>query len=137
MVGLLHVPSLSNSNPHLKLGYHSELELEGQFIALMGFPQFENPKEKIWRDNFPDRSRLQIQLGETTGTRPLGISKPKLFSTHDCMNCTGNIGSPVVNLTTGECVGVHVAGEYLNFGYFATTFQLLENREFEKALWNR
>jgi endonuclease G len=43
---------------------------------------------------------------------------------HDCSTLGGNSGSAVLDITTGDVVGLHFAGEYLTANYAVPAWEL-------------
>ncbi|MGK7929647.1 MAG: penicillin-insensitive murein endopeptidase [Spirulina sp.] len=86
-------------------------------VAVIGYPAADshrNPLEpakmrKIFADIY-DVKRLQ------PGTITAVIDGQPIFH-HDCSTLGGNSGSPVLNIKTGEAVGLHFAGDFKKQNY--------------------
>ncbi len=89
-------------------------------IAAIGYPAFDtrNPAD-VQDDLFNSRfqvKRLQPGLLQGRGeTDSFGKIVPA--ATHDCSTLGGNSGSALVHLGTGQIVGLHFAGRYLERNY--------------------
>jgi endonuclease G len=99
----------------------------GQTVAVVGYPAFDD------RNDMEDMARIfggvygvkRLAPGEVRAVSPGG------FFTHDCTTLGGNSGSCVLDVATGEAVGLHFAGEYEGANY-AVSVEVL--REYLKRL---
>lgn len=95
-------------------------------VATIGYPNFDS------RNNIEDVFRIyndvfgvkRLAPGMVTGLMPDGSF------THDCSTLSGNSGSAIIDLATGEAVGLHFAGVYLehNLAVKATTVRAYLDR---------
>jgi hypothetical protein len=81
--------------------------LDGEFfVATIGYPARD--------DRVPDQALVKRLFGDVYDKKRLAPGEIMTFSAdeieHDCSTLGGNSGSVVVNLTTGEAVGLHFAG---------------------------
>jgi V8-like Glu-specific endopeptidase len=84
-------------------------------VAVIGYPA------RADRETIPDQARMDRIYGGTYDVKrvaPGQIQSPSdRWATHDCTTLGGNSGSVVVDLTTGEAVGLHFAGLYMIENY--------------------
>lgn len=81
----------------------------GANVAVIGYPAWDGRRNdpavmKEVFDDIYDVKRLQ------PGTI---VTEASEIITHDCSTLGGNSGSPLIDLTTGEAVGLHFSGHYL------------------------
>jgi type II secretory pathway predicted ATPase ExeA len=81
---------------------------EGQPIYVVGYPVYNSVVSSelinaVFKNIF-DVKRLQPGY-------LLSLIPSELKFTHDCFTLGGNAGSPVVNLETGQVIGVHLGGQ--------------------------
>lgn len=88
-------------------------------IAVIGYPAFDTRNDgvimsRIFQDIF-DVKRLAPGF--------VSSSDESMVFEHDCTTLGGNSGSPVVNIETGEVVGLHFSGRFgvANFAVKAST----------------
>jgi endonuclease G len=84
-----------------------------QQVAVIGYPARDS--------RVPDRRLMQSIFGNVYDKKRLAPgqvneARPDLLL-HDCSTLGGNSGSVVVDLTTGEAVGLHCAGRFLETNY--------------------
>jgi hypothetical protein len=95
------------------------------FVVTVGYPARDSrvPDQELVKRIFGDvYEKKRLAPGQITD---VGVDELQ----HDCSTLGGNSGSPVINLTSGEAVGLHFSGLFLesNFAVPATTVgQLLE-----------
>ena len=95
------------------------------FVVTVGYPARDSrvPDQELVKRIFGDvYEKKRLAPGQVTD---VGVEELQ----HDCSTLGGNSGSPVINLTSGEAVGLHFSGLFLesNFAVPATTVgQLLE-----------
>ena len=84
-----------------------------QQVAVIGYPARDSrvPDQQLLHDIFGDVfDKKRLAPGQVTGTR-----RGTLL--HDCSTLGGNSGSVVLDLATGQAVGVHFAGRFLEANY--------------------
>ena len=119
-MAILEVDGLPGSVRPLALSLSDARELVGSEVVVVGYPAFDsrNPAH-IQDDLFNGRygiKRLQPGLLQGGfGTESFGKIVPA--ATHDCSTLGGNSGSALVSLATGEVMGLHFAGRYLERNY--------------------
>jgi endonuclease G len=130
-MAILEVEGLPAGITPLPLAVTDARDLLGEEVAVIGYPAFDsrNPAD-VQSDIFGDRfqvKRLQPGLLQGgVGTDSFG--KIVSAATHDCSTTGGNSGSAVVNLSTGEIVGLHFAGRYLERNYAVPTGALARDQ---------
>jgi V8-like Glu-specific endopeptidase len=84
-------------------------------VAVIGYPA------RADRETIPDQARMDRIYGGTYDVKrvaPGQIQSPSgRWATHDCTTLGGNSGSVVVDLASGEAVGLHFAGLYMIENY--------------------
>jgi endonuclease G len=84
-----------------------------QQVAVIGYPARDSrvPDQRLMHAIFGDVfDTKRLAPGQVTGTQP-GILL------HDCSTLGGNSGSVVLDLITGQAVGLHFAGRFLEANY--------------------
>jgi endonuclease G len=129
-MALFRVDGLSIASRALKLSVRAPEDLIGREIVAVGYPGRGN-----------DRSRRAVQLerkvfGTTFGVKRLAPGeievREKIESfdyvvpamTHDSSTLAGNSGSAIIDVGTGEVVGLHFAGITLKANYSVPLFEL-------------
>ena len=84
-----------------------------QQVAVIGYPARDS--------RVPDAQLMQSIFGDVYDKKRLApgqiIKAQKDVVFHDCSTLGGNSGSVVLDLTTGEAVGLHFAGRFLEANY--------------------
>ena len=115
----------------LRLSIHRPEDLVNRDVVVVGYPALD-PRNDIPLQNqiFEGkyevkrlqpgklRKRDSIRSFENTVTR----------ATHDSSTLGGNSGSAVIDVTTGEVVALHFAGQYLKANYCVPTYELAATR---------
>ncbi|WP_421258228.1 trypsin-like serine peptidase [Aeromonas sp. 600886] len=81
----------------------------GSYVAAIGYPAWDGRRNDpaVMRQVFNDIYDVKrLQPGQI-------VTVTSNYFTHDCSTLGGNSGSPVIDLSTGEAVGLHFAGSYL------------------------
>ncbi|KAB2920650.1 MAG: trypsin-like peptidase domain-containing protein [Dechloromonas sp.] len=87
----------------------AESTYAGAYVAAIGFPAWDGKRNDpaVMRQVFNDIYDVKrLQPGQI-------VKVAENYITHDCSTLGGNSGSPVIDLSTGEAVGLHFAGSYL------------------------
>ena len=85
----------------------------GQQVAVIGYPARDSrvPDDQLMQSIFGDvYDKKRLAPGQVTEARPDVLL-------HDCSTLGGNSGSVLVDLATGEAVGLHFAGRFLEANY--------------------
>jgi endonuclease G len=129
-MALFRFDGLSAANGGLRLSIRAPEDLVGRNIVVIGFPGRGN-----------DRSRKAVQLerkiyGTVFGVKRLAPGEIEVREriesfdyvvpamTHDSSTLAGNSGSAIVDVETGEVVGLHFAGVTLKANYSVPLFEL-------------
>jgi endonuclease G, mitochondrial len=126
-MALLAVDGLPATHKPLRLSLNDARDLVGRDIFIVGYPAFD-PRNPTGEQNqvFSGRygvKKLQpgeLQAGMDTGS----FGKLVRCATHDCSTLGGNSGSAVIDLNTGEVVGLHFGGLYHQQNYCVPAFEL-------------
>ena len=114
-MAILAVDGLPATRKPLRLSLKDARDLVGHDIFVVGYPAFDprNPAD-VQNDVFEGRYGVKkLQPGELQGgmkTSSFGKMVPS--ATHDCSTLGGNSGSAVVDMETGEVLGLHFGGLY-------------------------
>jgi endonuclease G len=85
----------------------------GQQVAVIGYPARDSrvPDDQLMQSIFGDvYDKKRLAPGQVTEARPDLLL-------HDCSTVGGNSGSVLVDLATGEAIGLHFAGRFLEANY--------------------
>lgn len=126
-MAILEVDGLPADLQPLRLGLDDARDMLRREIVVVGYPAFDtrNPAD-VQSDLL--RSRFQVkrlQPGLLQGgfqTESFGKIVPA--ASHDCSTLGGNSGSALLDLQTGQIVGLHFAGKYLERNYAVPTAAL-------------
>jgi endonuclease G len=126
-MALLEVEGLSGRTP-LQLSLQDIGDLDGRRVAAIGYPAYDPQRNDIAIQNqlFSGVYGVKrLQPGRLHKRRDTGSFK-KLVSagTHDCSTLGGNSGSAVVDLDSGEVLGLHFGGRFRDINYFVPAFEL-------------
>jgi endonuclease G len=81
----------------------------GALVALIGYPAYDS------RNDPDDQARYFRDLYAVKRFAPGKVMQPlsaRTVLTHDCTSLGGNSGSPLIDLVSGQVVGLHFAGVY-------------------------
>nr|WP_160163552.1 DNA/RNA non-specific endonuclease [Pirellula staleyi] len=129
-MAIFRVEGLSAAHKALQLSVRAPEDLVGRNIVAIGYPGRGN-----------DRSRRAVQLerkvfGTTFGVKRLAPGEIEVRErvesfdyvvpamTHDSSTLAGNSGSAIIDVETGEVVGLHFAGITLKANYSVPLFEL-------------
>lgn len=92
-----------------KLHLSTEPIEDGQFVATIGYPAADS--------RVPDQDLVRKLFGDVYNVKrmaPGQLLKPREeLVLHDCSTLGGNSGSPIVDLLTGNAIGLHFSGLFL------------------------
>ncbi|MFN9268938.1 MAG: DNA/RNA non-specific endonuclease [Planctomycetaceae bacterium] len=126
-MALLKVSGLPASIRPLSLAIRPPEELAGREVAVVGYPA------KDWRNNTSVQDDVfggvynvkRLQPGKLRDRKTCpSFGKQVNAMTHDCSTLGGNSGSAVIDVATGQVVGLHFAGIYLEDNYAVPTYEL-------------
>jgi endonuclease G len=84
----------------------------GQCVAVIGYPAYDS------RNDPGDQDRIFADVYGVKRFAPGGIRVVDDHNfTHDCSTLGGNSGSVVIDVRSGQAVGLHFAGRYLKTNY--------------------
>jgi len=111
-MALLKVAAGSNLPEPLPLS--REEPREGMLVGVVGYPARDS------RNSGPEMARIFENIFDVKRFAPGFLTAAAASELqHDCTTLGGNSGSPVVNLETGEAVGLHFAGRFRVANYAA------------------
>jgi endonuclease G len=130
-MAILEVEGLPDSITPLRLAVADARDLARQEVAAIGYPAFDNRNpDDVQNDILRNRFQVKrLQPGLLQGgfdTESFG--KIVNAATHDCSTLGGNSGTALINLATGEVVGLHFAGRYLERNYAVPTGALARDK---------
>src|SRR5690606_17712295 len=113
-MALLEVPDLAPTLTPLRLAVRDARDLGGNRIAVIGYPARDPLRnDPAVQDELFERvfQVKRLQPGEIVGGQPTAsFGKIVQAATHDCSTLGGNSGSAVIDLETGEVLGLHFGG---------------------------
>lgn len=119
-MAVLEVEGLPPRLKPLSLAVADARDLGGKDVVVIGYPAFDtrNPAD-VQTGLFGERFQIKrLQPGKLQGPADTdSFGKVVPAATHDCSTLGGNSGSALLNLETGEIVGLHFAGRYLERNY--------------------
>ena len=130
-MAILEVEGLPSGIEPLSLTVADARDLAGKEVVVIGYPAFDsrNPAD-VQSDLFRDRFQTKrLQPGKLQGAGDTdSFGKVVPAATHDCSTLGGNSGSALLSLETGEIVGLHFAGRYLERNYAVPTGALARDQ---------
>ncbi len=98
-------------------------------VAVIGYPAFDSRNgTQAQIDIFKNIYNVKrLQPGKTTGLK----ETPQILG-HDCSTLGGNSGSCVVDLETGNVVGLHFGGQYLKGNVSVPLWKLKDDKTLKK-----
>lgn len=94
----------------------------GQVVAAIGYPAQD------WRNDPSDQARIFEGVFDVKRLAPGEVVTADAASfTHDCTTLGGSSGSVVVDVATGEAVGLHFAGRYLEANVAVTAASIRDH----------
>jgi len=127
---LLRIDGIDSLRIPLTLAASAPSDLPGRNVVAIGYPAFNpNPSEnptlqiEIFHGTF---QKKRLQPGKLiAGAIPVTSFGHTVESlTHDCSTLGGNSGSAVIDLDSGQVVGLHFMGQYLVQNFSVPTWQL-------------
>lgn len=126
-MAMLEVENLPVDRKPLKLSLADVSAMDGNEIAVIGYPAFDPRNEAEEQDKLFDREYgvKRLQPGKLHGRASTeSFGKVVAAAAHDCSTLGGNSGSCVVDLATGEILALHFGGRYQDKNYGVPTFEL-------------
>lgn len=120
-MALLKVEGLGDGQPPLQLSLDAVEELEGEEVAVIGYPAFDPRNDAAVQNTvFGGIYNVKrLQPGRLGGRRAVSSFRRSVdAATHDSSTLGGNSGSAVISARTGHVLALHFGGRYLdaNFG---------------------
>lgn len=124
-MALLKVESSNENKKSLsrKIVLSPDLPVANQQIAIIGYPARDSriPDQQLMLDIFGDvYDKKRLAPGQV-----IRSSQKELL--HDCSTLEGNSGSVVLDLATGQAIGLHFAGKFLESN-FAVPASIIKER---------
>jgi hypothetical protein len=132
-MALLKVEGLPPDRRPLALSTSDPAGLVGRDVAVIGYPGYDPNGDAKYQDvqNRVFNGRYYIKRFQPGRLQPRERIPTKYATveavTHDCSTLGGNSGSAVVDLATGEVVGLHFGGIYLKANYAVSPFDLAQD----------
>jgi endonuclease G len=130
-MALLEVEGLPANHTPLNLSVRDARDLPRNEIFIVGYPAFDGRNPTDVQDQLFDGrfgvKRLQpglLQGGYRTGS----YGKLVDSATHDCSTLGGNSGAAVIDLRSGEVMGLHFGGLYQDRNYCVPSFELARDQ---------
>ncbi|MFG0251488.1 MAG: DNA/RNA non-specific endonuclease [Phycisphaerales bacterium JB038] len=126
-MAILRVASLSTEQAPLKLSVANPEDLNQREIGVIGFPAFDSRNDadvqnQIFRGIYNVK---RLQPGTLTGRQTIRSFDNFVEALkHNASTLGGNSGSAVIELGSGQVVGLHFAGIYKKSNYAVPTFEL-------------
>ena len=126
-MALLRVDGLPSAQIPLTLGTTHPEDLNQRNVAIIGYPAFDprnsaDVQNRIFRGIY-DVKRLQP--GTLTGRKLVqSFENSNRVLEHNASTLGGNSGSAVIDLASGEVVGLHFAGRYMESNYAVPSYEL-------------
>ena len=98
-----------------------------RLIAVVGYPAFDpRNNQAVQREVFRDLfEKKRLQPGYVTGAGVVASFGHQVeAATHDASTLGGNSGSAVIDVDTGQVIGLHFAGVYLETNYAVPAWEL-------------
>jgi endonuclease G len=126
-MALLQVDGLRAANPPLTLSLATPETLLGRDVAVIGYPAFDprnatDVQSQVFRGVFNVKRLQPGKLGKRRSVRSFGNTVAAV--THDASTLGGNSGSAVVDVASGQVVGLHFAGLYLDANFSVPSWEL-------------
>jgi endonuclease G len=126
-MAILRVSGLPAGARPLKLSIRAPEGLVGADVAVIGYPARDERNDLELQDRIFERAYnvKRLQPGKIRRRERIrSFSNPVDAMTHDSSTLGGNSGSAVLDVATGEIVGLHFAGVYLRANYAVPTYEL-------------
>lgn len=138
-MALLEVERLPASARPLKLSVKAPEDLVGREVVVVGYParDFRNDLDVQDRIFSKIYGVKRLQPGKVRPRQRVQSFETLVHAmTHDSSTLGGNSGSVLIDVETGEVVGLHFAGEYLKANYAVPTFELARDGRVVEAKLN-
>jgi V8-like Glu-specific endopeptidase len=126
-MALLQVDGLTEAHPVLTLAARSANEFKDETVVIVGYPAFDPRNAPEVQDRvFNRKYNVKRLLPGKGGLRRVqeSFGNNVLAFTHDASTLGGNSGSAVVDPASGNIVGLHFAGIYLDANFAVPAWEL-------------
>ncbi len=126
-MALLRIKGLSTTHSPLKLSVVPPEDLVGHDVAVIGYPAKDVRNDIKLQDQIFERTYnvKRLHPGKLRERdRIKSFSNEVNALTHDSSTLGGNSGSAVLDVKSGQIVGLHFAGIYLKSNYAVPTWEL-------------
>ncbi|HYT90676.1 MAG TPA: serine protease, partial [Gemmataceae bacterium] len=126
-MALLRVEGLPAVHPPLRLSTNQPADMAGRDVVAVGYPARDPRSDLGVQDRIFERKYdvKRLQPGKLRQRDTIRSFENTVRAvTHDSSTLGGNSGSAVVDVATGEVVGLHFAGIYLKANYAVPTYEL-------------
>jgi len=131
-MALLRVPGLPHDGV-LRFSVRTPDELEGRQIVVIGHPSFDPRNDGSLQDRIFS-SVYNVKRLTPGFLRPSVKYQSMKAMTHDAATLGLNSGAAVIDVQTGEIVGMQFASDYLQGNYAVPMYELARDRQFAKLL---
>jgi endonuclease G, mitochondrial len=126
-MALLRVDGLLTRHPKLRLSTHEPETLIGREVVVVGYPARDDRNDLDLQDQLFQRTYdvKRVQPGKLRSREQIrSFGNDVLALPHDSSTLGGNSGSAVIDVATGDVVGLHFGGIYLKSNYGVPTYEL-------------
>lgn len=135
-MAILKVSGLPKSITPVNLSVRTPEDLSKRDVVAIGYPAFDP------RNNFEEQKRIfgevynvkRLLPGKLRGRKDCSsFGKTVSAMAHDCTTLGGSSGSALIDIKTGQVVGLHFAGAYLEANYSVATYELARDNRVVQA----
>jgi endonuclease G len=138
-MAILRVAGVPSDRKPLMLAAQAPKDLANCKVVVIGYPgfdpngdqEYQQVQARIFRGNYYVKRFQPGHLREIASIKSYSQQVDAL--THDCSTLGGNSGSAVIDLATGQVVGLHFAGAYLQANYSVPSWRLAEDPQVVRA----
>jgi endonuclease G, mitochondrial len=130
-MSLIKVDGLPRTHSTFQLSVRHPEELEKLEIATIGYPARDDRNDLQVQDRIFQSTYYvkRLQPGQLRAREEIqSFSNTVNALTHDSSTLGGNSGSAILDIRTGELVGLHFAGVYLKANYAVPAYELARDR---------
>lgn len=123
---LLKVEGFPDDCEPLRLAATAPAELQGRLATIVGYPA-RDPRNDLdlQKRIFRVFEKKRLQPGRTMAMKQcVSFGNTVDALAHDCSTLGGNSGSALIDVETGQVLGLHFSGEYLKANYAVPAWEL-------------
>lgn len=138
-MSLLRVDGLTDAFPALSLSILKPEDLVDRDVVAVGYPARDDRSNLDLQDRIFERTYnvKRLQPGKIrTREKIRSFESTVNAMTHDSSTLGGNSGSAIIDIQTGQVVGLHFAGIYLKANYAVPTYELARDSHVAKRNLN-